>query len=156
MQRKTTDAKSGVSCRAMVVSSCWTAMLVLGTCVTAAAFCASGSVDVGLYWSVGQGYVGASQEIKCVDEETSIYLSEELTGPDGNMGGAQSIASLPVAWQSAYGSGITPEADAGAAHGSASNALKDRLIVTVPAGTYDQDVEIGLRGRVRKAKGVKS
>jgi hypothetical protein len=132
----------------VILAFCVTAIVLLGACVTAAAFCASGSVDAGVYWSVSSGFVHMSQEIKCVDEEFSIYLSEELTGPDGNMGGAQSIASLPAAWQSAYGSGITPDADAGAASGYANSALKDRLIVTVPAGTYDQDVEIGLRGRV--------
>jgi hypothetical protein len=115
---------------------------------SASAFCASGSVEAGVYWSVSQGYVSQSQEIKCVDEQLSIDLSEELTGPDGNMGGTQSIASLPAAWHCAYGSGITPDADAGAAHGRANNELKDRLLVTVPAGTYDQDVVVGLRGRV--------
>jgi hypothetical protein len=122
---------------------------IFGICASATAeYCASGDVDVSIYWNLSQGIVSESYEVKCTAGELSIDLSEELTGPDGNTAGAQSIASLPVAWQTAYGSGITPDIDAGSASGDATNQLKDRLTFTVPAGYFAQDVVVGLRGRV--------
>ena len=105
-------------------------------------------MDVSVYWNVSQGTVGESDEVKCVDREWSIDISEDLTGPNGNTAGALSIASLPMAWQTAFGSGITPDIDAGMASGGANNRLQDRITFMVPAGTYAQDVVVGLRGRV--------
>jgi hypothetical protein len=52
-----------------------------------------------------------------------------------------------MAWQTAFGSGITPDVDAGVAVGRANNQLRDRITFTVPAGTYTQDVVVGMRGR---------
>ena len=135
--------------RVVILAFSCVAAILLGFCEIASAdYCAAGAVDVGVYWSVSQGMVHQSYEVKCVDEELTIDLSEMLTGPDGNTGGALSIASLPVAWQSAYGSGITPDADAGIASGIANNELRDRVTFTVPAGTYEDDVMAGLRGHV--------
>lgn len=133
-----------------ILSFACAAFVLFGTYEIASAdYCAAGEVDVSVYWNVSQGIVGKSLEVKCVDQELSIYLSEELTGPNGNASVADSIASLPMAWQSAYGSGITPDADAGIAVGRANNQLRDRVQFTVPAGTYEEDVMAGLRGRVR-------
>ena len=123
-------------------------MVLLGTCATVSAYCAAGDVDVSVYWNLSQGIVSESYEVKCVAEELSIELSEALAGPNVNTAGAQSIASLPVAWQSAYGSGITPNVDAGSASGSAASRLQDRITFTVSAGYYAQDVLVGMRGRV--------
>ena len=132
----------------ILVFSCVAAVL-MGFCgIASAAYCAAGDVDVSVYWNVSQGIVGESYEVKCVDEQLSIDISEDLTGPNGNTAGAHSIASLPMAWQSAFGSGITPSTDAGSASGLAASHLKDRIIFTVPAGYYAQDVVVGLRGRV--------
>lgn len=137
------------SARIVIFACCVAASGLFGICEIALAdYCATGSVDVHVYWSVSQGIVGQSYEVKCIDEELSIDLSEELTGPNQNTGGAQSIASLPMAWQTAFGSGITPDVDAGMASGGANNRLQDRIIFTVPTGYYVQDVVVGLRGRV--------
>ncbi len=128
---------------------CVAAIVLLGICESASAdYCAAGKADVSVYWNVSQGVVGESYEVKCVDQELSIDISEDLTGPNGNAAGAHSIASLPMAWQTAFGSGITPDVDAGMASGGANNQLKDRITFTVPAGYYAQDVVVGLRGRV--------
>lgn len=126
-----------------------TVLISLGVCKTAVAdYCAAGDVDVAVYWDVSHGVVGEAQEVKCVDQETAIYLSEELTGPYGNTAGAQDIGSLAMGWQSAYGSGITPDIEAGIAIGRANGELKDRLTFTLPAGTYNEDVVVSVRGWV--------
>lgn len=126
-----------------------TIIIALGICDTAAAdYCAAGKVSVAIYWDVSHGMVEEWQEVHCVDQETSIYLSEEITGPSGNNAGAQSVGSLALGWQSAYGSGITPNIEAGIGIGNANGELKDRLTFTVPAGTYSEDVVVGLRGWV--------
>jgi hypothetical protein len=126
-----------------------TAILMLGVCGTAAAdYCAAGDVRVAVYWDAPHGMEAKSLEVHCVDQETNIYLSEELTGPSGNTAGAQAIGSLALGWQSAYGSGITPSIEAGIAAGDADGNLKDLIIFTVPAGSYDEDVVVALRGWV--------
>ena len=126
-----------------------TTLIPFGVCETAMAdYCAAGNVRVAVYWDVHHGMVDASQEIQCVDQETDIYLSEELTGPSGNTAGAQAIGSLALGWQSAYGSGITPDIEAGIASGTANGKLKDRLTFILPAGTYNEDVIVALRGWV--------
>lgn len=126
-----------------------TTLIPLVVCETAVAdYCAAGKVEVAVYWDIHHGMVAASQEVHCVDQETDIYLSEELTGPSGNTAGAQAIGSLSLGWQSAYGSGITPDIEAGIASGNANGRLKDRLTFTLPAGTYNEDVIVALRGWV--------
>ena len=135
--------------RAVIWAICYAVVILFGFCEIASAdYCAAGAVDVSVYWNVSQGVVGESYEVKCVDQELSVDISEDLTGPNGNTAGALSIASLPMAWQTAFGSGITPDVDAGMASGGANNQLRDRVIFTVPAGTYAQDVVVGMRGRV--------
>ena len=103
--------------KVIILVFCCIAVVLFGFCKSASAdYCASGKVDVSVYWNVSQGIVGKSLEVKCVDQELFIYLSEEITdAPNGNAAVADSIASLPMAWQSAYGSGITPDSDAGIA-----------------------------------------
>lgn len=133
----------------VILSFCFAATVLFGLCKIASAdYCAAGKVNVSVYWNISQGTVGESSEVKCVDQELSVDLSENLTGPYGNTAGALSIASLPMAWQTSFGSGITPDVDAGMAAGTANNQLKDRITFTVPAGYYEQDVVVGLRGRV--------
>jgi hypothetical protein len=82
----------------IVLAFCHAAVVILGFCeIASAAYCAAGSVDVSVYWNVSQGTVGESYEVKCADEELSIDLSEDLTGPNGNTAGSLRIASVPMA-----------------------------------------------------------
>lgn len=127
---------------------CYAAIIFFSLCeIASAGYCAAGEVEVQVYWSVSQGVVGESFQVKCVDRELSIDIAEDLTGPRGNTAGALSIASLPMAWQTAFGSGITPNVDAGVAVGRANNQIEDSITFTVPAGTYTQDFVVGMRGR---------
>ena len=131
----------------LLLSLFCTTFTVLGFCDTAAAdYCAAGEVSAAVYWNVSLGTVEVSQEVLCVDQEISVYLSEELIGPSGNSAGAQSVGSLALGWQSAYGSGITPNIEAGIGIGYANGELKDLLTFIVPDGTYSEDVVVGLRG----------
>lgn len=148
-QRKTSMGGSLLTLRTACFPSCFCAiLLVLGMYGTAAGFCVAGDVRAAVYWNVSSGMVENALAVDCVDEETAIYLSEELEGPDENMAGAQSVGSLAMGWQTAYGSGITPSIEAGIAIGDANGELRDRISFTIPAGTYDEDIIVALQGWV--------
>ena len=90
--------------RVVLWAFCSAAITFFSFCeIASAGYCAAGEVEVQVYWSVSQGVVGESFKVKCVDRELSIDIAEDLTGPRGNTAGALSIASLPMAWQTALG-----------------------------------------------------
>jgi len=146
------DTRLGWS--ALAVKAAWfqvgfcAVVLVLGMYGTVTGFCVAGDVRAAVYWNVSSGMAEKVLAVHCVEEEMDIYLSEELQGPSENMAGAQSVGSLALGWQTAYGSGTTPSTEAGIAIGDANGELRDLVSFTVPAGTYEEDIIVALQGWV--------
>ena len=119
---------------------------------TAANYWVSGEVDAGVYWNVSQGMVHDTDEVYPEWEQTNMLLSADLSGPGGNTAEAVAVASLPIGVLSAFGSGITPENEAGIpgiAIGVATSRLRDVLTFIVYPGTYNEAVVVRVRGSVR-------
>lgn len=128
------------------------AVVMIPRHAAAATYYVSGEVDAGVYWSVSQGMAHDTNEVLPEWEQTNMILSAELTGPGGNAAEATAVASLPIGILSAFGSGITPENEAGIPGigvGVATSRFQDVLTFVVPPGTYDEAVIARVRGSVR-------
>lgn len=84
-------------------------------------------------------------------DHRSVADTATQIGPTGNVATSSYYASLAAGRIGSYVYGYGPHADlyeGGGAHVEATVSMDDRITITVPAGTYDEDLYVTLHGRL--------